>query len=662
MLGRNEESAWQRASASLDATAKIYGYRVDSVHTETFKFLGGLNRNKKDLNAKEENELEGQDEADNTKKKDKVKRGVNTLETNVRKLNLDKYDIDSEVDPLFSVMTSKFNESTARGLLLNTIPLDENINYILESKKDENKSQFDSNPSDKISEEKKEENISIHDAESLKDNSSQSDLSAKKIKNALNLANNLQQKENKEKNDNDKNIIPVKCSQDFEHIKDSIKNVLRSFIKDNNVDEFIRLQLCPELSIFRESRKLNTEETNLSFINTFKEEINFADRKNLIRNHYDETTTIINEEDPDNYAEIEGEEGLGDIPDENYSNMDNMNMNNDYNSEMHVNNEINNDINYNNGNSNFNLKINENNFTLFKYEDLIERAGHFGTGNTENLPQFMNFAKNFGKLDKNTFFNKGSILGLKKEGVGKKKKEEKNFIFDEENEIDVNELFNENRSKLIKRGNDFTDYQKRRKVKCFYYFDKLSQFKLFTITGKTITAKDIDNDLDINQQEKNLEENRNNDVDLGPNDAEWGDNDNQNDIIGFEKNNEYDAFYQNEKKAEKNFGRLYRKFDIRALKKKIWTSYDDIKDNQIDFKNVVMNMSKDMKEDELFSISTPTCFVCMLHLCNEKNLFIEQNSMNTFFIDRDDDGAKSELISKRKSNSKENSSSSEASD
>ena len=130
MLGRNEESAWQRASASLDATAKIYGYRVDSVHTETFKFLGGLNRNKKELNAKEESDELGQDN-DVSKKKEKVKRGVNTLETNIRKLNLDKYDIDSEVDPLFSVMTSKFNESTARGLLLNTIPLDENINYIL---------------------------------------------------------------------------------------------------------------------------------------------------------------------------------------------------------------------------------------------------------------------------------------------------------------------------------------------------------------------------------------------------------------------------------------------------------------------------------------------------------------------------------------------------
>ena len=65
MLGRNEESAWQRASASLDATAKIYGYRVDSVHTETFKFLGGLNRNKKDMNSKDDNDEEGAIDGDN---------------------------------------------------------------------------------------------------------------------------------------------------------------------------------------------------------------------------------------------------------------------------------------------------------------------------------------------------------------------------------------------------------------------------------------------------------------------------------------------------------------------------------------------------------------------------------------------------------------------
>ena len=649
MLGRNEESAWQRASASLDATAKIYGYRVDSVHTETFKFLGGLNRNKKEMNIKEENEDESQFDGDNTKKKEKIRRGVNTLETNIRKLNLDKYDIDTEVDPLFSVMTSKFNESTAKGLLLNTIPLDDKINYILESKKPDENPECDINnkiQDNKIVEEKnikKEENISSLDTESLKDNISQSDSEASKLKDALILNNNLQKKEKKQDNNDMIKNIPVTCSKSFESVEDSIKDVLKTFIKSNNIDDFIHLQICPELSIFRQSRNLNIEGANISFINAFKDEINYADKKRKQIN--EENPSIIDEEEPENFIEMEENEGLGDIPDDNFNNQENIdNMSNPYN-----NNELeenNNEINYANNNNNFNLKLNENNFSLFKYEDLIERAGQFGTGNTDNLPHFTDFAKNFGKLDKNSFFNKGSILGIKKEGGARKKKEEKNFIFDEEEEIDVNELFNENRSKLINKGEKY-DFSQKRKVKCYYHFDKLSQFKLFTITAKTITSKDIDNDLDINQQEKNLEE-------LGdrvgemPGDGDWGDAENQNDIVGFEKNNEYDNFYQNEKKAEKNFGRLYRKFDIRALKKKIWTSYDDIKEEQIDFKNVVMNMSKGMNDDELFSISTPTCFVCMLHLCNEKNLFIEQKNMNTFFIDRDSDGIKSEEISKGK--------------
>ena len=137
ILNKNEESAWQRASASLDVSAKVYGYRVDSVHSETYKFLGGLNRNKKGEEQKEnEEEKENEDEKKNNAK---IRRGVNTLETNLNKLNLTKYDLDTEVDPLFSIMTSKFNESNANGLLLNTIPLDERMNYILESKKVEDK-------------------------------------------------------------------------------------------------------------------------------------------------------------------------------------------------------------------------------------------------------------------------------------------------------------------------------------------------------------------------------------------------------------------------------------------------------------------------------------------------------------------------------------------
>ena len=128
------------------------------------------------------------------------------------------------------------------------------------------------------------------------------------------------------------------------------------------IDDFIHLQLCPDLTIFRQSRHLNTaEDANPSFINTFKKEINLADV-----NFADNDVSIINEEDQDqdNFVEMEGDEGLGDIPDENSNtdNMDNFNLNNGFNNDISSNNEIN----YNNSTDNFSLKINDNNFTLFK--------------------------------------------------------------------------------------------------------------------------------------------------------------------------------------------------------------------------------------------------------------------------------------------------------
>ena len=163
----------------------------------------------------------------------------------------------------------------------------------------------------------------------------------------------------------------------------------------------------------------------------------------------------------------------------------------------------------------------------------------------------MNFEKNFGKLEKSNFFNKVSILGLnnKKEGGGKKKKEEKNIVFSEKYEVNINDLFSDIKSKVLNKANDYSnDYEKRRKAKCFFNYDKFSQFKLYTITAKCIFSIDIDNEIDLLQQEKNLSEKKEK-KDIF--EAQDIDNQNENDIIGFEKNNEYDTFYQDEKKAEK---------------------------------------------------------------------------------------------------------------
>lgn len=47
---------FQHASCTLDAGIKIYAYRVDSVHSEAFKVLGGLSRT---AGAAEEDEPDG---------------------------------------------------------------------------------------------------------------------------------------------------------------------------------------------------------------------------------------------------------------------------------------------------------------------------------------------------------------------------------------------------------------------------------------------------------------------------------------------------------------------------------------------------------------------------------------------------------------------------
>ena len=627
MLNKNEESAWQKASASLDVSAKIYGYRVDSVHSETFKFLGGLNRNKKEEEEKEEKKEEEKENEDN-KKENKIRRGQNTLETNINKLNLTKYDLETEVDPLFSIMTSKFNESTAEGLLLNTIPLDDKLNYILESKEkksDDNKKK--ENKNDIKNEENKDLNILSED--------SNDNLGNKKSE-YLSLARNLEEDEN--------NKNPICCSDNMDLIPDDIKNVLNNFTQENNVDDFVKLKICPDLSIFRQTRALNLNENNDLFLKYFKDEINNAEKRKIV--------------------EYEGGEGIQEEPEELENQYDDGHMENAPEGSENENgidpNEIK-DIeepSQENGNLN-NFSRNENtSMSLFKYDDLIEHSEKFGSGNVEmlkNLPQFNKFSKAFEKIENKGFLNKNNILGINKKDGGKKKKEEKLFEFNEENEVDINKILTEPKSKNMPKAYDFTnDYENKRKIKCFYHYDKLSSFKLYTINNKTIFSREIEGDINAQDQEQkildNIEEDEGNML---------GDGGENNDIGGFEgeasmvndiagRNN---TFYQNEKEIEKNFGRLYRRFDIRNLKNKIWNNYENFFPNDnIDFRKIVSNMSKEMNEDELYSISTPTCFVCMLHLCNENNLYINQKDINTFYVEKDQNGEKSALSSKTKSN------------
>lgn len=78
LLRNNDETSWQKTSASLDASAKIYGYRVDLVHTETFKMLGGLDRAKEKADEKNEENPE-EDSKGKKAKKEKVLKNLTYL-------------------------------------------------------------------------------------------------------------------------------------------------------------------------------------------------------------------------------------------------------------------------------------------------------------------------------------------------------------------------------------------------------------------------------------------------------------------------------------------------------------------------------------------------------------------------------------------------------
>lgn len=126
---------FQKASVTLDAGVKIYSYRVDSVHTETFKMLGGLGR----AAGPEEEGTDGSNGQDGGGSPSKRKRKTvelnpeTTLESSLEALNVKKFDLTFAVDPLFHKTSAQFDEGGAKGLLLNNLSVYNGCNIVFDS-------------------------------------------------------------------------------------------------------------------------------------------------------------------------------------------------------------------------------------------------------------------------------------------------------------------------------------------------------------------------------------------------------------------------------------------------------------------------------------------------------------------------------------------------
>ncbi|KAI1767555.1 barren [Hypoxylon sp. FL1150] len=137
---------FQRASCTLDGCVKIYTSRVDSVATETGKLLSGLadsNSKKKDREGEgdgEESEEEVDEDGNVIKKKTKKRQRSSeaTLAPSFASLQLKKFELEFAVDPLFKKASADFDEGGAKGLLLNHLMIDGQGRIVFDSSDDAN--------------------------------------------------------------------------------------------------------------------------------------------------------------------------------------------------------------------------------------------------------------------------------------------------------------------------------------------------------------------------------------------------------------------------------------------------------------------------------------------------------------------------------------------
>ncbi|XP_043940147.1 condensin complex subunit 2 [Protopterus annectens] len=117
----SELTNFKMAAGTLDASAKIYAVRVDAVHADVYKVLGGLDVPPQPSESVEAapGEMTGTTDTEDIKKpqKRKKKESYKTIEQNLKNINRPDMKQKFEVDPMFEKAAS-FDECSASGVFL----------------------------------------------------------------------------------------------------------------------------------------------------------------------------------------------------------------------------------------------------------------------------------------------------------------------------------------------------------------------------------------------------------------------------------------------------------------------------------------------------------------------------------------------------------------
>ncbi|KAJ1962269.1 hypothetical protein IWQ62_003584 [Dispira parvispora] len=146
LLRDGDSINFQKASCTLDGCVKIYSSRVDSVATETGRLLNGLaesnrgdRRRSRGEDADDEDDADGLEADDDTngqsgaKARRRATRSDNTLAKDFASISSKKFDLEFTVDPLFKKTSADFDEGGARGLLLNHLTVDSDGKIIFDA-------------------------------------------------------------------------------------------------------------------------------------------------------------------------------------------------------------------------------------------------------------------------------------------------------------------------------------------------------------------------------------------------------------------------------------------------------------------------------------------------------------------------------------------------
>lgn len=63
--------------------------------------------------------------------------GERTIEKDTKNIDISRFEIDNEADPIFRQQTARFDESGAKNLMVNIISVDKGLNMQLDSELDE---------------------------------------------------------------------------------------------------------------------------------------------------------------------------------------------------------------------------------------------------------------------------------------------------------------------------------------------------------------------------------------------------------------------------------------------------------------------------------------------------------------------------------------------